>query len=62
MIFVKYLFLKFLVIFLLLHSICFSSDINKLKTESSLTQKYIDSLRQGKWGITDPDWVNVKVA
>ena len=30
--------------------------------EQSLTQKYIDSLREGKWGITDPDWVKIEMA
>ena len=40
----------------------FSSEINVNKFEKSLTQKYIDSLRDGKWGITNPAWVNLKLA
>ena len=39
-----------------------SNEVNKSKIEPSLTQKYIDSLREGKWGITDPDWVNIDMA
>ena len=39
----------------------FATEI-KGKIEKSLTQKYIDSLREGKWGITDPDWVNLALA
>ena len=35
--------------------------INKNQTES-LTNKYINSLREGKWGATEPVWVKVKQA
>ena len=30
--------------------------------EESLTNKYINSLREGKWGASEPDWVTVKQA
>ena len=45
-------------------SLCFSADNQKTKKleKRSLTQKYIDSLREGKWGITDPDWVDINLA
>ena len=59
----KYLLLNFLIIVLIqLSLVAFSEDKNKNKDEKSLTQKYIDSLREGKWGITDPDWVNISNA
>ena len=33
---------------------------NKLdKKEESLTTSYINSLRSGKWGASDPAWVNL---
>ena len=40
----------------------FATEKKINKIEKSLTQKYIDSLREGKWGITDPDWVNLALA
>ena len=30
--------------------------------EKSLTQQYIDGLRHGKWGASDPEWVNLEQA
>ena len=30
--------------------------------EESLTNKYINSLREGKWGAAEPSWVKKKVA
>ena len=30
--------------------------------KESLTTKYINSLRTGKWGASDPDWVNLELA
>ena len=30
--------------------------------EESLTNKYINSLREGKWGASDPSWVKKEVA
>ena len=49
--------------FYLHSSFSHSVENNKLQTtEPSLTQKYIDSLREGKWGITDPKWVNLSTA
>ena len=36
---------------------------NKLdKEEESLTTSYINSLRSGKWGASDPAWVNLELA
>ena len=36
---------------------------NKLdKKEESLTTSYINSLRSGKWGASDPPWVNIELA
>ena len=35
--------------------------VNKSKIEPSLTQKYIDSLRE-EVKVTDPDWVNIDMA
>ena len=36
---------------------------NKLdKKEESLTTSYINSLRSGKWGASDPAWVNLDLA
>ena len=36
---------------------------NKLdKKEESLTTSYINSLRSGKWGASDPSWVNLDLA
>ena len=45
-------------------SLSFSADNQKTKKleKRSLTQKYIDSLREGKWGITDADWVDINLA
>ena len=54
--------IKFLFLILLFSAGSLSNEINKSKIEPSLTQKYIDSLREGKWGITDPDWVNIDMA
>ena len=54
--------IKFLLLILLLTSGSLSNEVNKSKIEPSLTQKYIDSLREGKWGISDPDWVALDIA
>ena len=36
---------------------------NKLENKNeSLTTKYLNSLRAGKWGASDPDWVNLDLA
>ena len=36
---------------------------NKLDdVKDSLTTSYIDSMRAGKWGASDPDWVNLDLA
>ena len=36
---------------------------NKLENKNeSLTTKYLNSLRAGKWGASDPDWVNLELA
>ncbi|MBH87858.1 MAG: hypothetical protein CMJ12_01715 [Pelagibacterales bacterium] len=36
---------------------------NKLnKKKESLTTSYINSLRSGKWGASDPEWVNIDLA
>ena len=36
---------------------------NKLDdVKDSLTTEYIDSMRAGKWGASDPDWVNLDLA
>ena len=59
MYFVKYTLIKLLFLILLFSS---ASSSKEIENEPSLTQKYIDSLREGKWGITDPDWVNLDMA
>ena len=61
----KYLLLKLLIIVLIQlsqNAFCEDKKQYQNKDGKSLTQKYIDSLRQGKWGITDPDWVNISNA
>ncbi len=59
----EYSFLNFVFFLLFTASFSHSVENNKLQTnEPSLTQKYIDSLREGKWGITDPKWVNLSTA
>ena len=56
--------IKFYLVLLVCLFTCLSFATEKKinKIEKSLTQKYIDSLREGKWGITDPDWVNLALA
>ena len=38
-----------------------SENISAVK-EESLTNKYINSLRDGKWGASDPSWVKKDIA
>ena len=33
-----------------------------LDKQESLTNKYINSLREGKWGASDPSWVKKDIA
>ena len=35
----------------------YTQDEGKEEEEEYLTQKFIDNLRAGKWGASDPDWV-----
>ncbi len=39
-----------------------SSNESIVVKEESLTNKYINSLREGKWGASDPSWVKKEVA
>ena len=55
------IFLELLIVLIAMSSVLAEeSKLNKI--EKSLTQKYIDSLKEGKWGITDPYWVNLILA
>tara|TARA_B100001248_G_scaffold261141_1_gene251330 strand:+ start:825 stop:3074 length:2250 start_codon:yes stop_codon:yes gene_type:complete len=56
----KHILLSFILI--LSAHVVFSQDEKSNKIEKSLTQKYIDSLRDGKWGVTDPYWVKISYA
>ncbi len=50
-------------IFLLSLSNIYSKEKIKINNKNeSLTNKYINSLREGKWGATDPSWVSIKNA
>ena len=40
----------------------YTQDEGKEEEEEYLTQKFIDNLRAGKWGASDPDWVNLDLA
>ena len=54
----------FLLIFnlILLFKINVNSENISIVKEESLTNKYINSLRDGKWGASDPSWVKKDIA
>ena len=39
-----------------------NTNLYAVEKKESLTNKYINSLREGKWGASDPHWVNLKTA
>ena len=53
----KYCFFLILFNLILLFKINVNSENIYLIKEESLTNKYINSLREGKWGASDPSWV-----
>ncbi len=55
------IFLVLLNLFLLLIINANSENITSVH-EESLTNKYINSLREGKWGASDPSWVKKDIA
>ena len=58
----RILFTLSVIIFILANPINLSSNESIIKKEESLTNKYINSLREGKWGASDPSWVKKEVA
>ena len=51
-----------IIIFIFANPFNLSSNESIDVKEESLTNKYINSLREGKWGASDPSWVKKEVA
>ena len=49
-------------ILILPFQISYAQNDSKNKVTESLTNKYINSLREGKWGASEPEWVKKEIA